>query len=253
MDQYAYLGPGFWCEYNLVSGSVHNRIEIPVMPTIRGFEKCAISVSSVSFVNSIRILGRGDFIKIDGSVYMRSRGSITELNPNSFARVLNDLLQYSGVSVLPNGAGIIRFFSVKPFVIQDASYKMRMLLGIDKLPMASTQWHDGTYSITAPRYGDYNSTPIMYLLSNLGVNGNGSGMFVQELGTDVLNGRNIFMRFANNHAPSIPVNYIGGDVKYHASTMVLGQRGWIELVDANLVPVDLLYPLRVSVRVEFAS
>ena len=194
---------------------------------MKGTERCAISVSSVSFVNSIRILGHGDFIKINESVYTRSRGPITELNPNSFARLLSDLIEYSEVSVLPNEAGIIRFFSVKPFVIQDASYNIRMLMGIDKLPVEATRRHDAsTYSIVAPRYGDYNSTPILYLLSDIGVNGNGSGMFVQELGTDVLNGRNIFMRFANNHAPSIPVNYIGGDVKYHTSTMVLGQRGY---------------------------
>ena len=251
-NSYSYLGPEFWREYNLVSGNVHNRIELPVLTSIEGFEKCALSVSSVNFRNAIQILKHEDYITIDNTRYRVFRRSITNLNPSSFSALLNDLIEYSDVSVLPNEAGVIRFFSTKPFTINDMSYNMRQLTGIDKLPVSASQAeYSSTFSVIAPRYGDYNSTPVFYLLSNMGVNSNGSGMLIQENG--VMNGRNIFMRFANNHAPNFPVSYIGGDVKYHCPTSVLSQRGWIELVDANLVPVDLLYPLRISIRVEFVS
>ena len=51
--------------------------------------------------------------------------------------------------------------------------------------------------------------------------------------------------------PNLPVTFVGGDIKYYADSKVLNSTEWIKIVDAELQPLDLLYPMRVSIRVEF--
>jgi hypothetical protein len=58
-----------------------------------------------------------------------------------------------------------------------------------------------------------------------------------------------FMQITNAFLPNLPITYAGGDYKndYHRPAMTSG--GYIEQVDANLHPIDLLYPLRLSLLV----
>jgi hypothetical protein len=104
-----------------------------------------------------------------------------------------------------------------------------------------------------PNYGDYNSTPVLYLLSNLG-----SNFYVQthvdnnENNDDsVMSNLSIFMRITNAFLLNLPITYAGGDYKNDCFAHNLISRSYIQLVDANLVPVDLLYPMRLSLLVEF--
>jgi hypothetical protein len=107
--------------------------------------------------------------------------------------------------------------------------------------------------VKMPNYGDYNSTPVLYLLSNIV-----SNFYVQ---THVDNGENkdnsvmsnhsIFMRITYAFLPNLPITYAGGDYKNDCFVHHLTSGGYIQLVDANLVPVDLLYPMRLSLLVEF--
>jgi hypothetical protein len=69
------------------------------------------------------------------------------------------------------------------------------------------------YMVKMPNYGDYNSNPVLYLLSNLG-----SIFYVQTYVDNddnkdhsLMSNQNIFMRIANAFLPNLPVNYAGGD------------------------------------------
>jgi hypothetical protein len=109
------------------------------------------------------------------------------------------------------------------------------------------------YVVKMPNYGDYNLTLVLYLLSNLG-----SNFYVQthvdndnNKDNSVMNNLRIFMRITNAFLPNLPITYTGGDYKNDCFVHNLTSGGYIQLVDANLVPVDLLYPMRLSLLVEF--
>jgi hypothetical protein len=59
------------------------------------------------------------------------------------------------------------------------------------------------------------------------------------------------MRITNVFLPNLPITYAGSDYKNDCFVHHLASGGFIQLVDANLVPVDLLYPMRFSLLVEF--
>jgi hypothetical protein len=103
-----------------------------------------------------------------------------------------------------------------------------------------------------PSYGDYNSTPVFYLRSNLG-----SNFFVQTHVNDMKTESeamcilNIFMSSTNAFLPNLTITYASGDYKNDCYTSVLTSGGYIGLVDANLHPIDLLYPFILSLLGEF--
>jgi hypothetical protein len=104
-----------------------------------------------------------------------------------------------------------------------------------------------------PNYGDYNSIPVLYLLSNLG-----SNFYVQthvdnddNQDNSLMSNISIFMRITNAFLPNLPITYVVGDYKNDCFVHNLTSGGYIQLVDDNLVPVDLLYSMRLSLLVEF--
>jgi hypothetical protein len=62
---------------------------------------------------------------------------------------------------------------------------------------------------------------------------------------------NIYLRIINPFLPNLPIIYAGGDIKNDCDISELISGRYIELVDANLHPMDLLYPLTLSLLVEF--
>jgi hypothetical protein len=85
----------------------------------------------------------------------------------------------------------------------------------------------------------------------------GSNFFVQthvndtKTESETMCNINIFLRNIHAFLLNLPIIYAGGDYKkdYHISELI--SESYIELVDTNLHPIDLLYPLRVSLLVEF--
>jgi hypothetical protein len=104
-----------------------------------------------------------------------------------------------------------------------------------------------------PNYGDYNSTPVLYLLRNLGLN-----FYVQtHVDTDdnkvnsVMSNLRIIMRITNAFLPNLPITYAGVDYKNDYYVHNLSSRRYIQLLDSNLVPIDLYYHMHLSLLVEF--
>jgi hypothetical protein len=59
------------------------------------------------------------------------------------------------------------------------------------------------------------------------------------------------MRITNAFLPNLPFTYAGGEFKKDCFVHHLTSGGHIQFVDANLVPVDLVYPMSLSFLVEF--
>jgi hypothetical protein len=59
------------------------------------------------------------------------------------------------------------------------------------------------------------------------------------------------MRITNAFLPNLPITYASGDYKNDCFVHNWTSGGYIHLVDTNLVPVDLLYPMRLCFIVEF--
>jgi hypothetical protein len=133
-----------------------------------------------------------------------------------------------------------------PFTIDDMSYNVKLLCGIDiyrPFPLHSEVNSDSNV-IYADQFGDFNSTPVFYIISNLG-----SSVFVQQ--QDILQNNSVLMRFNNSLLPNLPVMYVGGEYKRESNTSQLASGVEMTLVDANLREVDLLYPMRVSLFVSY--
>jgi hypothetical protein len=67
----------------------------------------------------------------------------------------------------------------------------------------------------------------------------------------VMSNLSIFMRITNAFLSNLPITYAGDDYKNDCFVHNLTSGGYIQLVDSNFVPVDLLYPMRLSLLVEF--
>jgi len=246
----------YWREYHHFSEEPNfNTVQLPPMPSMIGFSKCLISVSSVNFKNAIRTLKSDDYITINNIKYIINR-NMSNLTPGRLIVVLSEVLNESGITVSLTETNIVRFYSnTDPFTINDMSYNLRLLTGIHKLPITAEEGTH-TYTIISNQFGDYNSTPIFFLLSDICISGSGSGMFIKNISPDgfgTMASQNIFMKINNTHAPERDIAFSGGDVKYYSDTGVLGRESTIQLVDANLQPVDLLSPMRLSIYVEFVS
>jgi hypothetical protein len=256
-----------WREYCLEAKYPnYNRVEFDYLPSM-DYERCTISVSSVTITNFIRTLKYNDYIEINGDNYFIDN-DYTGMTPVTFSVILDELLS-SNIEVHLDYCNKIYLKCLDfPLIIHDMSYNMSLLLGIKlyQLPIALIEVdYEEIYTneeeiseivtenvINIPQYGDYNSTPIFYLRSNLG-----SNFFIQTMIDDknkvkaIMTNLNISMCISYPFLPNLPITNIGGDCKNDCFTSVLTSPGYIELIDSNLIPVDLLYPMRLSLLAEF--
>jgi hypothetical protein len=98
------------------------------------------------------------------------------------------------------------------------------------------------------KYGDYKSTPVLNLLRNLESYCYSQPYIDNDDNKDnsVKSNLNILMRIINAFLPNLPITHAGGDYKNNCYLHHLTSGCYIQLVNAHLVPVDLLYPMRLS-------
>jgi hypothetical protein len=207
----------------------------------------------------MRTLKYDDYITINNTIYTIN-GDYTSLNPALFCIILDECLP-DNITVNLDYCSRIYLESAEEMIINNLSYNVSLLLEIKlhQLPIGSYQLEINNeneeeeiltiYIIKIPQHGDYNSTPVFYLRSNLG-----SNFYVQavdEEGKDIILNQNIFMRITITFLPNLPITYTGNDYKNDCYTSALSSGGYLELVDSNLHPVDLLYPLRLNLLIEF--
>jgi hypothetical protein len=221
----------------------------------------------VTIANSIRTLKYNDIIEINGDNYFIDN-DYTNITPTTFSVILDEILP-SNIEVHLDYWNKIYLQCLDfPLIIHDMSYNISLLLGIKlyQLPITSIEVdYEEIYTneeeiseivtanvINIPQYGHYNSMPIFYLRSKIG-----SSFFVKTIiddknkVTEIMTNLKIFMRITNSFLPNLPITYIGGDSKNDCYTSALTSPRYIESIDINVIPIDLLYPMRLSLLAEF--
>jgi hypothetical protein len=118
-----------WREYCLEAKYPYfNRVEFDYLPSM-DYEKCIISVSSLTRTNSIRTLKYNDYIEINGDNYFIDNDN-TNINPATFSVILDEILPSNIEVHLDYCNKIYLQYLDFPLVIHDMSYNMSLLLGI---------------------------------------------------------------------------------------------------------------------------
>jgi hypothetical protein len=211
-----------WKEYCLES-KYHNfhTINLIYLSPLRNYERCTITVASVTITNSIRILVYYDCIEINNNKYLVAN-EYSSLNPALFSIVLDECFQ-DNIQVQLAYCNRIYFQSNEPLNINSMSYSMCLLCGIKQhqlqVSLIELEIEEITeedwdlieiikvYVVKIPNYDDYYSIPVLYLLSNLR-----SNFYVQthvdnddNKDNSVMNSLSIFMRIINSFLPNLPI------------------------------------------------
>lgn len=195
---------------------------------------CNFTVTNLTTKCSIVVLEKGDWIKINDVIYY-NQTEYTDLSSVTVCEVLNTLIADSGVQTENDSCYRIVFTSNSNFVINDASYNFKQLLGLydTVLPVSSVN-----NEYTASSIGNYISTPILYLVSNIGT------ACYRNYEVNYQN-QKILMRINNTFSSNFPITNSNGDF----TTMIKNNdlsNVELTLVDANLHKIHLLSPIYIS-------
>jgi hypothetical protein len=130
--------------------------------------------------------------------------------------------------------------------IDDASYNVRLLMGVhpfDKLEL-SEEWYEGyVTTLTIPTVGFMLSTPVLYLTCNIG-----QKTYMNNQRSKYTQNSKIVMRLNNSFSANYPI--IAGNAEF-STTVMSNDLTNVEfkLVDANMVEIDLLSPMYISVSI----
>ena len=167
----------------------------------------------------------------------------TDLNSETFCMLLNALIKNSNVTASVDETGRILFESDTFFTINNASYNIIQLCGIynEILPLNS-EYTGGTFSILAQSVGNYLSTPVLYLVSNVGKSS------FRNLHENISISR-IILRINNSFSANYPIIVTNADFEVDIPSCDLGNVQ-LTLVDSNMREVHLLNPIYITISVK---
>ena len=218
----------------------YNRIDInlPSPPSRR----VSMIVTSLTTKCSIVVIENDDYIQINGKKYVFNN-MYTDLNSETFCMLLNSLIKNSNVTASVDETGRILFESDIFFTINNASYNIIQLCGIynEILPLNS-EYTGGTFSILAQSVGNYLSTPVLYLVSNVGKSS------FRNLHENISISR-IILRINNSFSANYPIIVTNADFEVDIPSCDLGNVQ-LTLVDSNMREVHLLNPIYITISVK---
>ena len=218
----------------------YNRIDInlPSPPSRR----VSMIVTSLTTKCSIVVIENDDYIQINGKKYVFNN-MYTDLNSETFCMLLNSLIKNSNVTASVDETGRILFESDTFFTINNASYNIIQLCGFynEVLPLNS-EYTGGTFSIFAQSVGNYLSTPVLYLVSNVGKSS------FRNLHENISISR-IILRINNSFSANYPIIVTNADFEVDIPSCDLGNVQ-LTLVDSNMREVHLLNPIYITISVK---
>ena len=231
----------------------YNRIDInlPYPPS----RKVLMIVTSLTTKCSIVVIEKDDYIQINGKKYVFNN-MYTDLNSETFCMLLNALIKNSNVTASVDETGRILFESDTFFTINNASYNIIQLCGFynEILPLNSSyeggtpfkvsecEYASGTFSILAQSVGNYLSTPVLYLVSNVGKSS------FRNLHENISISR-IILRINNSFSANYPIIVTNADFEVDIPSCDLGNVQ-LTLVDSNMREVHLLNPIYITISVK---
>ena len=218
----------------------YNRIDInlPYPPS----RKVLMIVTSLTTKCSIVVIEKDDYIQINGKKYVFNN-MYTDLNSETFCMLLNALIKNSNVTASVDETGRILFESDTFFTINNASYNIIQLCGFynEVLPLNS-EYTGGTFSILAQSVGNYLSTPVLYLVSNVGKSS------FRNLHENISISR-IILRINNSFSANYPIIVTNADFEVDIASCDLCNIQ-LTLVDANMHEIHLLNPIYITIAVK---
>ena len=218
----------------------YNRIDInlPYPPS----RKVLMIVTSLTTKCSIVVIENDDYIQINGKKYVFNN-MYTDLNSETFCMLLNSLIKNSNVTASVDETGRILFESDTFFTINNASYNIIQLCGFynEVLPLNS-EYTGGTFSILAQSVGNYLSTPVLYLVSNVGKSS------FRNLYENISISR-IILRINNSFSANYPIIVTNADFEVDIASCDLCNIQ-LTLVDANMHEIHLLNPIYITIAVK---
>lgn len=210
-------------------------------------EHCNLSVPILTTKATFVLLNTNDYITIGDNKYYFDN-EYGEISADGFAALLNEMLIDEEITVSVDSVGRLVFTAAASgpsdhaeheFTISDMTYNAKMISGFynDTFPINS---ENGI--INARSVGFSLSTPILYLISNLGAKCYDN---VDENYCD----RKVLMRVSNTFSSGYPIVSTNGEF---SSIIPVNSLSNIEfrLVDGNMKDIKLLTPLYLSVMVE---
>lgn len=197
-----------------------------------------MTVTGLTTNCTIIVIEDGDFIQINDVKYVFTK-DYTTIERASFIYLLNQLLQDSNIEASLDDCYRVIFESSSDFTINDASYNIRLLTGLyatDVLPINSSN-----NQIRVNSVGYMLSTPVLYLISNIG-----SKTYRNK--DSVMTNSKILMRLNNSYSPNYPIIVTNGDFTTTCNSNDLSNIEF-ELVDANMHKIRLLNPLYLMISI----
>ena len=200
---------------------------------------CYLDVVCTSFTaqTSIVILEKTDYISINGTRYYFDEEYI-EMDEMTFIVLLANLLASTNITVSLTNTHLIQFSSDEEFEIDDMSYNVKLLTGMF--------WDCRRYGkvIVGECVPYYLSTPVLYLISNIG----GTNYTNLSNTSAALTGAQTLMKINNSTSIHCPI--IAGNCDFRVRTTVnaLSQASF-RLVDQNLHNIRLLDPFTISLKI----
>lgn len=206
---------------------------------------------------NIIVLNKDDYIIINDIKY-QFKDNYTNINLEAFIELLKELTQngvaaegeinplsLNGIDFYIDNTSRLYFFSERPFVINDASYNVKLITGIyhQNLPLTSSfNPETDKYYVQAISSGFNLLTPVLYLCSNIAIKS------YRNADDSSLNGSKIVMRVNNSFSTSMPIINNNADFE---TVLLSNDLSMLEfrLVDANMHDIHLLSPLYLSVQV----
>ena len=189
------------------------------------------------------MLHKLDYIIVNDSKY-NFTDNYGELSNDGFGALLDTLLEPLKIAASIDNLGRLILSSDNQFTINDMSYNAKMISGFynDPFPIVAEQRTDEKYYVAARSIGHPLSTPILYLISNLGAK-------CYENVDDTYSNCTILMRVSNSFTSGYPI--INGNAEF-TSIVPVNSLSNIEfrLVDANKHDIMLLSPMYLSIQAD---
>ena len=216
-----------------------------------GGPMATMMVTSLTTNCYFRLTNLNDYILVD-DVKIYNGNETTNITRESFIAKLNSTVAGKNANISFDLDDckrlIIRQRDItRRMIFNGASYNMRLLMGLHpfkdfEIKIEASGGTVGDYYVV-PTVGYMLSTPVLYLTCNLGAK---CYKNVQE--ADNIQSMRIVMRLTNSFSADYPINAFNGEFSVDVASNDLSNVEY-RLVDANMVEVDLLTPMFLSVNI----
>ena len=211
-------------------------------------DMASLLVTSLTTNCNIKILKIGDYIVINNVKYEFNE-DYSSLSPEYFIKLLNELITESSVIFSLDYCNRVFIQSDNEFVITNASYNIRLLMGLhpfDELNIIGVLNDLGQYYYKIKTVGYTLSTPVLYLLCNIGEK---CYKNLQQNNKNIVQNMRVVMRINNSFSSNFPIN--SGNIEFGTNIMSNDLSNVeFKLVDANMVEIELLNPMYISVSIK---